>query len=103
MPSPPLATPPAAQRLRVAGLDIDLAGQKAYVDGQLLALTRQEWRVLAALAASAGQVVAKARIAEALGLPASSNNVEFHVSRLRRKLERGSIETIRGRGYRLVP
>lgn len=103
MPSPPVATSTAAQRLRVAGLEIDLQGEKAYADGQALALTRQEWRVLCALSQRAGQVIAKSQIATVLGLPASSNNVEFHVSRLRRKLERGSIETIRGRGYRLVP
>ncbi len=30
-----------------------------------------------------------------------SNTIEVHVSRLRKKLDKGTIETVRGMGYRL--
>lgn len=84
------------------GVQIDLLRERAYLHDVPVALSPQEWRVLAVLARHAGQVVSKAQIATELGLPESSNNAEFHVSRLRRKLERSCIQTIRGRGYRLV-
>jgi len=57
----------------------------------------------------AGQVVSRSRIARAVW-PAEpddlTNLVDVHVSHLRKKIDRGGgaylIETVRGRGFRLV-
>lgn len=91
--------------LRCGALVLDTRQQRASVDGQPLALTAQELRVLAYLMHRAGQVVPRTELAEHLyGSDAErdSNTIEVFVARLRRKLPPGSIETVRGLGYRLV-
>lgn len=94
---------PAAYRVRIGDALIDLDRQLVEVNGRAVQLTVQEWQVFERLADQPGATVSKSELAARGGLPSPSNKVEFHVSRLRRKLGRWSIETIRGRGYRLVP
>lgn len=82
----------------------DLARRAVWRAGQRVELTAREWTLLEALLLRAGRIVAKADLERlALGADAevASNALEVHVSSLRRKLGRTSIETVRGLGYRL--
>jgi two-component system, OmpR family, response regulator len=90
--------------VRVGDLDIDAADRRVVSAGEPIALSGREWAVLDALAARPGAVVSKAQIEEALyafGSEIESNTVEVYVSRLRKKLGRDHIATLRGIGYRL--
>ncbi|MGL4198831.1 MAG: response regulator transcription factor [Allorhizobium sp.] len=72
--------------------------------GEDVALSSREWAVLDRLIARKKAIVSKAQIEEALyefGAEVESNTVEVYVSRLRRKLGKEAIETVRGVGYRI--
>lgn len=72
--------------------------------GLSIILSSREWAVLDRLIARKRAIVSKAQIEEALyefGAEVESNTVEVYVSRLRRKLGRDAIETVRGVGYRI--
>lgn len=75
------------------------------LDGLPLRLTGLEWRVLSCLALRKDVVVPRAELAERVydgDAEVDSNSLEVIVARLRRKIGREAIETVRGRGYRLV-
>ncbi|MGF7161103.1 two-component system OmpR family response regulator [Rhodoligotrophos appendicifer] len=83
---------------------IEPAERRVTLAGQTVALTGREWAVLDRLIQRLGAVVSKTQIEEALyafGSEIESNAVEVYVSRLRKKLGRQQIATIRGVGYRL--
>lgn len=97
---------PELQGLRlVHALQVDLAGRRVWVEGVLAELTAREWAVLEALCLRAGRWVSKDDLERLVhgfdGEAASSNALEVHVAKLRRKLGRDSIETLRGMGYRV--
>ncbi len=72
--------------------------------GEEIQLSSREWAVLDRLIARKRAIVSKAQIEEALyafGAEVESNTVEVYVSRLRRKLGKDAIETVRGVGYRI--
>ncbi|UWQ15160.1 response regulator transcription factor [Aliiroseovarius sp. M344] len=80
------------------------SAKTVYLDGQLVSLTPKEWAILDRLSRRPGITVAKAEFEEALygfGREVESNAIEAHVSRLRAKLGRRVIETVRGFGYRM--
>jgi two-component system response regulator CpxR len=95
----------AAGRLR-----LNVPHRRAEVDGQPLALTAAEWRVLACLVGAQGRLVSRSDLTEsALGrrLTAFDRSVDTHVNNLRRKLERAGgagveIRAVRGVGYELI-
>lgn len=67
-------------------------------------LTRKEWALLDRLSRRPGLVVTKTDLESAIygfGEEVESNAIEAHVSRLRAKLGRGAVETVRGFGYRM--
>lgn len=73
-------------------------------NGEDIAISSREWAVLDRLIARKMAIVSKAQIEEALyefGAEVESNTVEVYVSRLRRKLGKDAIETVRGVGYRI--
>src|SRR5437899_7476863 len=89
---------------------VDLSEGRARRDDRQLSLTGIEFRVLAALMRSSGQLVTYAQLAEAVWAVTTgpeSNSLEVHISRIRQKLEQdGSsrlIQTVRGLGYRFSP
>ncbi len=85
-------------------LEIDLAARSVRRGGKLVALTAREWVLFEALIQRPGQLLSKAQLEERLYSFESeieSNTIEVHVSRLRKKLGRERIETVRGMGYRL--
>ncbi|OLC01371.1 MAG: response regulator transcription factor [Chloroflexi bacterium] len=89
---------------------VDLSEGRARRGERALTLTGIEFRVLAALMRSSGQLVTYAQLAEAVWAVTTgpeSNSLEVHISRIRQKLEQdgGSrlIHTVRGLGYRFSP
>ena len=89
-------------------LSLDPARHSVAVDGDHVALTPTEYRLLAALAARPGEVVRRAELVAA-GWPDGAivhdNTLDAYVARLRRKLRgigrEGAIATAHGVGYRL--
>lgn len=95
----------AASELVCGPLSLDTRTSRARVDGQALALTAHEYRVLAYLMHHRGEVVSRGELTEhiyAQDFERDSNTVEVFIGRLRKKLPAGLIETVRGLGYRLV-
>ena len=75
------------------------------LDGLPLRLTALEWRVLSCLALRKDVIVDRADLIErvyASDVETDSNSIEVIIARLRRKIGREMIETVRGRGYRLT-
>jgi len=102
-----------ALRRRTAGcgtLALDLVARTATIAGVPVALSVREFAVLACLARSAGAIVERTMLLdEAWGEQAdvSANNIDVYVGYVRRALASfpaaPRIETVRGRGFRLVP
>lgn len=89
---------------RCGDLEIDSAARRVSADGRVIDLTAREWAILDKLLRHPAQVVTKPQLEDALyefGAEIESNTVEVYVSRLRKKLGREVIETVRGLGYRL--
>lgn len=95
---------PEGLRLR-HGVLLRLDQRRVWAEGQAVELTGREWALLEALALRRGRWVGKEELDRLVlgfdGDGASSNSTEVHVARLRRKLGRDSIETLRGMGYRV--
>jgi two-component system OmpR family response regulator len=90
--------------IEIGDVAVDLAARWATRAGLAVNLTAREWALFEALVRRPGQVISKARLDETLyafGAEVESNAIEAHVSRLRRKLGGGIVETVRGVGYRL--
>lgn len=90
--------------LRLGDIEADLARRIMRRAGKAVALTAREWVLFEALAQHPGQLLSKAQLEERLYSfddDVDSNTIEVHVSRLRKKLGRAVIETVRGMGYRL--
>jgi two-component system OmpR family response regulator len=87
-----------------AGVAVDLAHRTVSVDGRAVVLTAREWAVLERLLSRRGAIVTKTEIEDSLyafGAEVESNAVEVYVSRLRKKLGREFVHTVRGLGYQV--
>jgi len=94
----------ASPVLRHRELCLDTVGGKATVGGRDVELTASELRMLTYFMHRPGRVVSQAELSErlyALEESAWSNTIEVYISRLRRKLGRDVITTVRGLGYRM--
>jgi DNA-binding response OmpR family regulator len=92
------------QRLRFGSVELNLAEPSAKVDGIDMPLTAREWALVRRLVQRPGLVATRQQLEEALyafGAEVESNAVEVHVSRIRKKLGHGFIQTLRGLGYRV--
>ncbi|MET3760143.1 response regulator transcription factor [Sphingomonas sp. UYEF23] len=85
---------------------IDLIAREAWVDGQKIDLQARELQLLAYLVRHHDRPVSRAMIFEDVWgyrYDQRTNVIDVHVTRLRRKIERGDlpplIETVRGTGY----
>ena len=90
--------------LRLGRLEIDLARDLVRKDGMVVTLTQKEWALLRMMAMRPDRIHTRDSLADALygfGDEADSNTLEVFISRLRRKLGRNYIQTLRGLGYRL--
>lgn len=90
------------------GLAVDARGGSAHLNGELLTLTRGEFRLLALLASRPGRVYTRAQIIDAVQDEEKSvteRTVDVQMVGLRKKLGAWAahIETIRGVGYRVKP
>ncbi len=88
---------------------LDTRKQTVTVSGTPVELTTFEYRILEHLMLRAGEVISKTELTERLydeEFERDSNVIEVFIGRLRRKLDPEDrlhpIETLRGRGYRLV-
>ncbi|MGL1920726.1 MAG: response regulator transcription factor [Hyphomicrobiales bacterium] len=85
-------------------IDIDFDRKIVTKAAQLVALTAREWAVLDRLMRNVNAIVSKDDIETSLyafGAEVASNAVEVYVSRLRKKLGKNIITTIRGMGYQI--
>ena len=86
-----------------AGIRIDPIARKVECDGKELVLSKQEFRLLSLFMRRSGQILSQSDIGENLYDLASHydlNAVEVLISRLRRKIGKERIRTVRGLGYR---
>ena len=96
----------ASPLLQCGALALDTRSGRVTLDGQPVALTSHEFRLLAYLMHRPGTVVSRTELTEHLyaqDFDRDSNTIEVFIGRLRRKLPPGAIETVRGMGYRLAP
>ena len=94
-----------SQWLQIDALALDIQGRRAHIDDRNIELTAKEWAVLEKLAKRPGCIVSKEALDQALYSfddDIGSNTLEVYISRLRKKLGKQRIETLRGLGYRLV-
>ena len=99
-------------KIQVADLVIDTLEKTVTVAGSPVELSPTEYRALEYLSHRPRSVISKQVLLEHLydyNWEHHSNVIEAHISNLRRKLNRGRtpdrgpwIETLRGRGYRLI-
>ncbi len=99
-------------KIQVADLIIDTIEKTVSVGGHAVELSPTEYRALEYLSHRPRSVISKQVLLEHLydyNWEHHSNVIEAHISNLRRKLNRGKscdtapwIETLRGRGYRLI-
>lgn len=97
-------------RFEIGGLAIDISGAEVTRDGQPIALTHTEFRLLCELAQADHGVCSREHLLEKVwgyDYFGDSRIVDVHISRLRNKVERDPgqpqlIVTVRGMGYRLV-
>ena len=91
--------------LRVGGLEVDVRGRRATLDGRDLPLTPKEFDLLAALAREPGAAMSRRRLLEEVWQTSwfgSAKTIDVHIAALRRKLgDPGWIETVRGVGFRM--
>lgn|SRR3989441_6481407 len=105
-PAPPLGRP----RFRSGALEIDFDGREVTVQGRRVLLTHYEFELLGTLARTAGRVLSREQLLDALkgeGYETFDRSVDVHVSKLRAKIERNAkepryIKTVRGVGYVLM-
>ena len=95
----------ASAEWRCGPIWLDTRAARVLVGGQPLVLTSHEFKLLSLLMQRKGEVLSRTELSEHIYAQDSdrdSNTIEVFVARLRKKLPEGSIETVRGLGYRLV-
>ncbi len=95
----------ASPLLQSGPVTLDTRSGRVTLDGQPVTLTSLEFRLLSYLMHHPGSVVSRTELTEHLyaqDFDRDSNTIEVFVGRLRRKLPPGTIETVRGMGYRLA-
>lgn len=86
------------------GLTVDLAARTVTSSSGPIQLTQREWIIFETFLQRPGALITKSGLEERLysfDAEVESNTIEVYVSRLRKKLGPGVIETERGLGYRL--
>src|SRR5580692_5776376 len=94
----------ATADIEIGKLRIDTRASRVTFDGNPVKLTSQEYRLLSYLAHHRGKVVSRTELVEHLydqDFDRDSNTIEVFIGRLRKKLDAGLIQTVRGLGYSL--
>ena len=104
------AGPDSAPELVVGDLRMDLLRRVVTRGGRVVDLLPTEWRLLEYMMRHPGEVLTRTMLLEKVwdfSFDPSTNVVDVHVSRLRRKIEAAGeapmIRTVRGAGYALDP
>lgn len=95
----------ASSELVCGPVRIDTRTSKVTVNGTAIKLTSLEYRLLEYMMHHADRVISRTELVEHLydqDFDRDSNTIEVFVGRIRRKLGKDVIETVRGLGYRLV-
>lgn len=95
----------ASSELTCGPVRIDTRTSKVTVNGTAVKLTSLEYRLLEYMMHHADRVISRTELVEHLydqDFDRDSNTIEVFVGRIRRKLGKDVIETVRGLGYRLV-
>jgi two-component system OmpR family response regulator len=85
-------------------LEVDLVSRRLDKAGRSIDLTAKEWAIFEALVQRPNAILSKSQLEDRLydfGAEIESNTIEVHISRLRKKLGKDIIETVRGLGYRM--
>ena len=97
---------PAANKLKVDGLELDLLAHEVARDGKKIELTSKEYALLEYLMRNPGVVVTRTMVAEHvwdINFDSDTNIIDVYINYLRKKIDDGFkkdlIQTIRGRGY----
>ncbi len=95
---------PGRTRLDINGVLLDPGSREVAADGRRVELTTLEFDILELLMRSAGRVLSRDALMEAIYNRKSTpfeRSIDMHISHLRRKLEQGRtlIKTVRGVGY----
>jgi two-component system, OmpR family, phosphate regulon response regulator OmpR len=101
------AVPRDPELLRFGALEIDLAAREVRLSGQPRVLTSHQLEILMVLARSAGRVLSREQIMDAVrgeALEAFDRSIDVHISRIRAAIEDDPkqprrIVTVRGVGY----
>jgi len=104
-----LDTRQAIAKLRVGGLELDLAKHQARLNGEQIPLTAFELKLLTLLAGEPERVFSRGEIMRHLwdsSYVGDERACDLHVSNIRRKIERDParperVVTVRGSGYKL--
>ncbi|MCG6303816.1 response regulator, partial [Vibrio vulnificus] len=92
----------ATEVIEVGELSLSLSEQSIRYQEAALKLTRNEFKILAALMTNAGRVMSKDQLQQSLhgwDDSASDNAIEVHIHNLRKKAPNVPIKNIRGVGY----
>ncbi len=75
--------------------------QSVRVNQKTIALTQQEYLLLETLAANPGEIFSRDRLMLLAwhSCPLKTRTIDVHVSKLRKKLGRETVHTVRGEGY----
>ena len=94
----------ASSEISCGPVRLDTKSSKVTVNGMTLKLTSHEFRLLSYLMHHMGQVVSRTELVEHMydqDFDRDSNTIEVFIGRLRKKLDAGLIQTVRGLGYSL--
>ena len=95
----------ASSDIALGTLVVSEARRSVSLDGQTVPLSRREFAILHALVARPGHVLSRSQLENRIygwQEEIESNAVEVHIHKLRAKLGREWIETVRGEGYRIA-
>lgn len=89
--------------IKFGNIQIDQSGHRVFVSDVEVELTAKEWAVVQKLSSQPGHIFSKEQMEATLynfDSEVGSNTLEVYVSRIRKKLGKDHIETVRGLGYR---
>ncbi len=95
----------ASSEMECGPLRVDTRTSRVTVNGTAIKLTSLEYRLIEYLMHHQGRIISRTELVEHLydqDFDRDSNTIEVFVGRLRRKLGKDMIETVRGLGYRLA-
>lgn len=92
-----------ASVIQIGIFAIDRSGHRLFRQGHEIVLTAKEWALIERLTRRPNSIVTKESLEESIysnDADVASNTLEVHISRIRKKIGKVHIETLRGLGYR---